>query len=155
MGIAKRAEKEEKQANIKQHLDHNSELDLLDAPPKSKPIKIIHVGAEGGSITLFGWKDEQAVWHYMRETDERTLMDMMPEYDRKGLCFYSETDSTTDWDEAIQLMYRYPWPCLYPLYVHHDFVDLVRIALENAPERYQERINYRYWDEIFAGNNRF
>ena len=125
-----------------------------DVGTESKPVKIIDVGAEGGGITLFGWKDEKGVWHYLRETDERTLMNMMPEDDQKGLCFYSKSDSTTDWDEAIKLMYRYPWPCLYPLYVHPEFVDLVMIALKNAPERYRERINFHNWDVVCTGKSR-
>lgn len=119
-----------------------------------KPVKIIEVGAEGGRFTLFGRKDEEGVWHYLRETDERTLMDMMPEDDQKGLCFYSKTDSTTDWDEAIKLMYRYPWPCLFALYVHPEFTDLVKCELKRASDRLVH-IDFEHWDAVCAGKSEF
>ena len=121
---------------------------------ESSPIKIIDVGAEGGGITLFGWKDEKGVWHYLRETDESTLMDMMHEDDQKGLCFNSKTDSTTNWNEAIKLMYRYPWPCLYPLYVHPEFADQVKCELKRASDRW-DHIDFQHWNAVCAGKSGF
>ncbi len=128
--------------------------DSPDVGTEFKPVKIIAVGAEGGSITLFGWKDEKGVWYYLRETDERTLMDMMPEDDQKGLCFYHNSESVTDWDEAIKLMNRYPWPCLYPLYVHPDFADQVKCELKRASDRW-DHIDFHRWDAVCAGKSRF
>jgi hypothetical protein len=84
-----------------------------------KPIKIVEIGGEGGSISLFGWKTDQGDWHFLRETDERSLMDMMPEDDRDGLCFFSKTETVIGWNEALKLLYRYPWPCLYSINISH------------------------------------
>jgi hypothetical protein len=119
-----------------------------------KPIKIIEIGAEGGHITLFGWKNEQCIWHFLRETDERSLMDMMPEDDRNGLCCLSNTETVIGWKEALKLLYRYPWPCLYPLYVHPEFADLVMIALKDAPDEYRMNIDFGHWDAVCAGKDR-
>jgi hypothetical protein len=134
-----------------------TDFDEKPVPPdvgtEAKPVKIIDVGAEGGGITLFGWKDEKGVWHYLRETDERTFMHMMSENEQKGLRFNSKTDSTTDWDEAIKLMYRYPWPCLYPLHVHPEFADRVKCELKKAGERW-DHIDFHHWDAVCAGKSR-
>jgi hypothetical protein len=118
-----------------------------------KPEKIVVVGAEGGKITLFGWKGEQSEWHFMRETDERTLMDMMPEDDREGLCFYSESETVIGWENALLLLNRYPWPSLYPLYVHPEFADLVMSAVRNAPDEYRDHLDSERWEEVCAGKS--
>jgi len=131
-----------------------SELTQVSCGTETKPIKIIDVGAEGGGITLFGWKDDKGVWHYLRETDERTLMGIMSKEDQKGVCFYSKSESVTDWNEALKMMYRYPWPCLFPLYVHPEFAELVQCELKRASKRW-EHIDFHHWDAVCAGKCMF
>jgi len=46
-----------------------------------KPVKIVEIACEGGSITLFGWKTDKGKWRFFRETDESTLQNLMPEDD--------------------------------------------------------------------------
>jgi len=55
-----------------------------------KPIKIVEIGGEGGSITLFGWKTDKGKWRFFRETDEGTLLNMMPKDDAAGLEFQTQ-----------------------------------------------------------------
>jgi len=90
-----------------------------------KLIKIIEIGAEGGGITLFGWKSKKGDWSFIRETDERTLQDMMSKEDAAGLGFQSTSETVTGWSGALKILSKYPWQNLYPLYVHPEFVDLV------------------------------
>jgi len=120
-----------------------------------KPEKIVVVGAEGGRITLFGWKSDQGEWHFLLETDERSMMDILSEEDQEGLCFYSKTEAVIGWREALKLLNKYPWPCLYPIYVHPEFSDSVMIALKDAPDRYRVNIDFRHWDAVCAGMDGF
>jgi hypothetical protein len=89
-------------------------------------ISLSVVLCEGGSIALFGWMGEDGKWHFLRETDEGTLMDMMSKDDQEGLCFFSKTEAVTGWIEALKLFNKYPsWPCMFPLFVHPEFADRV------------------------------
>lgn len=120
-----------------------------------KPLKILEVGCEGGSITLFGWKGDDGEWHFLREIDEGTLMDMMPKDDQEGLCFYSKTEAVTGWSEALKLLYKYPWPRMYPLFVLPEFADLVMGALKDAPDEYRMNVDFQLWYAVCSGKDRF
>ena len=117
------------------------------------PVKIVEVLAEGGKITLFGWKDAQGEWNFLRETDERTLAAMMTEGDRDRLCFYSNTYSVVGWENALELLNRYPWPSLSPSYVHPEFAGRILGALKDAPREYRENIDWKEWDAVCAGKD--
>lgn len=117
--------------------------------------KIIVVGAEGGRITLFGRKREDGEWQFSRETDERTLMGMMPEDDREGLCFYSESDVVSGWEAGLELISRYPWTRLYPLYVHPEFADRVMQEVLKPNDIFDLNDHHlEYWQRVCAGESR-
>jgi len=110
-----------------------------------KPIKIIEVGAEGGGITLFGWKSEKGEWSFIRETDEHTLQDMMTKKDAEGLEFQSSSEVVNGWSGALKILSKYPWRHLYPLYVHPEFVDLVWQEIVSMEE---ESYSLSYWERV-------
>ena len=76
---------------------------------------IIKVGAEGGSLTLYGVRNGHA-WLYSRHVFDQTMswVDGGPEVEHD-----SEVVST--WTAALKLLDEYPWHRLYPLKVHPDF----------------------------------
>lgn len=113
---------------------------------------ILKVGAEGGCICLYGQKDKNGEWQFLRETDERMLTDMLSGDDRKGLSFYSKTGLVTGWHNALEILSRYPWPCLCPLYVHQEFRDAVFMALKDYSGDLCE-IDFRRWDAVCAGRD--
>lgn len=92
---------------------------------------ILKVGAEGGSICLYRRKVENGEWQFLHETNERALTDILSNEDRDGLSFYSKTEPVTGWHNALEILSRYPWPCLCPLYVHQEFRDVVLMALKD------------------------
>jgi len=110
-----------------------------------EPIKIVEVGAEGGCITLFGWKTNKGNWRFLRETDERTLLGMMPKGDATGLIFRSSSEAVTGWKAALKILSKYPWRELYPLFVHPEFADLVWKEIENLNE---ECYSFSKWGEV-------
>jgi len=117
-----------------------------------KPEKIVEVGADGGSISLFGWQDDKSEWHFLRETDERTLMGMMPEEDRNSCT----SESVVGWDEGLKLLNRYPWLFLYPLYVHPDFGKLVLQEVYTAREKNDgEFVDLTEWEMVCFGKSHF
>lgn len=109
-----------------------------------KPIKIIELGGEGGKITLFGWKPDHDKWHFLRETDEHTLQDMLCKDDLAGLSFQSSSETVIGWNAALKILSKYPWRYLCPLYVHPEFVDLVWKEFSKQGKEYYNRFE---WEE--------
>jgi len=126
-----------KAAMLKRALAAADEMDrkqALHTGTASTPVKIIDIGAEGGSMTLFGWKDEQGEWHFQKESNECALIGMLEEdgEDWGGATGIARIDSFTGWDKALTLLYRWPWPALYPRYVHPEFADRVMQEVKRA-----------------------
>ena len=120
---------------------------------ESKSAKIIEVGAEGGRITLSGYETEQGEWHFFRETDESSFMSLMPKEDTDGPEFRTESETVSGWDEALNILNRYPWPCLYPLYVHPNFADVVMQELKRASAE-MGHIDFEEWEMVCARKGR-
>ncbi|MDD2736075.1 MAG: hypothetical protein PHF56_19250 [Desulfuromonadaceae bacterium] len=110
-----------------------------------KPVKIVEIGGDGGSITLFGWKTAKGNWRFLRETNECTLMGMMQNSDVTGVKFQSSSAADTGWKAAIKILSEYPWKILYPLYVHPEFADLVWNEIINMKEECYSRFE---WQEV-------
>lgn len=75
---------------------------------------ILQVGAEGGSITLYGVRTESG-WRYQRNVVDQTLSMLDQEEIRHDSLFCSS------WEEALALLDQYLWHRLYPLHVHPEF----------------------------------
>ncbi len=112
--------------------------------------KVLEIGAEGGSITLYGSKDANGEWWFSRHTDERTMKDLLTEEDQIGLEFESFSERAKGWEGALKILSRYPWPCLYPLYVHPEFADSVMFEVKKASGE-QDHINLRHWAAVSFG----
>jgi len=68
---------------------------------------IVDLGAEGGSVTLYGFRTERG-WLFSMETSE---LDECPQ--RSGV--------VDTWPAALNLLDKYPWVSLFPISVHPDF----------------------------------
>ncbi|WP_224981297.1 hypothetical protein [Geomonas agri] len=84
---------------------------------------IVEVGAEGGSITLYGHPDVKGQWWFCLDWDERTLAMFLDEINHDLLS--DRSGVVTGWEEGLKLLYQYPWCHLHPCFVHHEFRKLV------------------------------
>ena len=98
-----------------------------DQDRDGQPIIVFSVGAEGGEIILEGRKIGD-VWQYRGRTTEHALMDLLSEEDQT-FPKRVERPWQDSWDKALQQIDRYPWPRLFPLSVHPEFVEPVRTSL--------------------------
>jgi hypothetical protein len=122
------------------------------------PEVIIAVGAEGGSITLFGQKDEfgqrdaQGAWRFSRAVLDQTYT-FLSEEDGPGPEINHSSDWVRTWPEAMILMDRYPWAMLYGQEVHPDFRDRVwaevNERLQDANSATAERAR-EHWARVCA-----
>jgi hypothetical protein len=84
---------------------------------------IIEVGAEGGSITLYGLPTDQG-WVFSRKVIDQTPELIDEDWIKTNSdCFHS-------WEAALKLLDRYPWPKLYPISVHPDFRERIWSAVQ-------------------------
>lgn len=99
--------------------------------------KIVEIGGEGGSITLWGARREEGAWAFRLVTDENGLVEMLGE---TPVSAQGDGRLVKTWRGALKLLARYPWKRLFPLYVHPDFTGLV------ATEISRERLQAHEWE---------
>ena len=85
---------------------------------------IVEVGAEGGSITLFGARGDQG-WLYSLSVNDWTLELLGEEPIQR------ESAQVDTWDKAVKLLDRYHWRQLWPLHVHPEFRQKVLAAVRS------------------------
>lgn len=88
---------------------------------------IVEVGAEGGSLTLYGMQSPDG-WQFRAETNEAALDDG----DTPDL---PERPWVATWRSALKQLDAYPWTQLYPLKVHPEFSDRVFKALQTRKKK--------------------
>jgi hypothetical protein len=91
---------------------------------------IVDIGAEGGSLTVFGQKNAAGEWKFGEKRDETTLYDSEEDPDGTDFKhFYETTGCILTFGEAIARLDRYRWFRLYPLEVHPEFLDAVLLEV--------------------------
>ena len=118
---------------------------MTDAGADRSPETILKLGAEGGGISLFGYKGDDARWTFFATLIDHTPTLLMGE--DTGEPINRQTAPVSGWENALVLLdnkFRY-WPRLSPITIHLDFRDAVltavraRVGNEEAG-RWAERI---------------
>lgn len=106
---------------------------------------ILEIGAEGGSLTIFGEPSPTGGWRFVAERNETALFEMLPDEDQEGLQPYDRSGCVDSLGEALKLLDRYPWHRLFPLKVHPDFrekvLDAVIARYESENDSEQRRLS--------------
>lgn len=105
--------------------------------------KILELGAEGGTIALYGQKEAGETWIYTKEVDESTLAEMTED---QGLSYFQSRGLTkvSSWEDAVQLMGQKLY-FLRPLYVHSEFKLRVWQEISTNEERVR---NINIWQRL-------
>jgi hypothetical protein len=83
---------------------------------------IPEVGAEGGTISLFGDKDAQGRWRFWARKDETMMSDVLDEDEPGGLgSLVNTSEPVSSLPEALALLDKYSWHRLKPLRIHSEF----------------------------------
>jgi hypothetical protein len=88
---------------------------------------IVKVGAEGGSVTLYGQPSAQG-WLFSRTVNDQTPLML----DQSEIRHSSST--VADWAEALILLDKYPWASLVPIKVHPGFAEQILAAVSQRIE---------------------
>jgi hypothetical protein len=84
---------------------------------------IIELGAEGGSLALYGFRTERG-WSFTMEVIDRT-----PEFTAEDP-IQKKSGVVDLWDAALELLDQYPWAKLSPISIHHDFEQHIWAAVQ-------------------------
>jgi hypothetical protein len=103
---------------------------------------IVEIGAEGGSITLFGVRSPQG-WLYTRSVGDWT-----PELiDEERI--QHDSNVVDSWEAALGLLDQYPWHRLSPLHVHPEFRRQILAAVQKRFESSDDpRGRMEKWREL-------
>jgi hypothetical protein len=93
---------------------------------------LLRVAAEGGSIAIYG-RAEGSRNQYRVGIVDQTLTFLDDE--EGGAAIRSDSGWLNTWEEAITRIGRWPWPNLYPKFVHPS----IRDALLKAVQDYRDR----------------
>ena len=85
-----------------------------------KPTVILEIGSEGGSLCLY--KTEKG---YFYSTNESALLDFDDELKPEDV--HSTSQLFASFNEAmLSMLFRYRVFGLYPIFVHPDYVDIIK-----------------------------
>lgn len=104
---------------------------------------IVEIGAEGGSLILFGIESPGG-WRFRVETDESGMLD------DEEILELPVRPWVATWHGALEQLDSYPWTQLYPLTVHPEFSDLVFQAL-HARANKDLVIDWGVWGHALKG----
>ena len=109
-------------------VDHSTLLaEARSAVNKSEII--LEVGAEGGSITLYGLQDPDGWRYFTSIIIDQTPLLLPDEFDEPQI--EKASGVVNCWEAALKLIDRYPWHRLYPLTVHPEFCERVWAAVQD------------------------
>lgn len=119
----------------KEFSDDRSEVAMTARIPAT--VLILEVLAEGGSIKLYGRQVEKG-WEFQRQ-----VIDQTPELIDEAWINHA-SGVARSWEEAVQLLDKYPWHHMVPDVVHAAFrgkvwAEISRRAGEGEPMRYVDR----------------
>jgi hypothetical protein len=106
---------------------------------------IIEVGAEGGSITLYGFRTDQG-WVFSRK-----VIDQTPELIDEDR-IKTNSDCVHSREAALELLDRYPWPVLYPISVHPGFGVRTLWAVQERLDKHENSgVQLDRWRAVCRG----
>jgi hypothetical protein len=89
---------------------------------------VLEVGSEGGTITLLREKAD-GIWHFWVDTDETGTYEALSEEDQEGVSPRSQSRLIPSFNEALDLLDRYPWIRMSPVSIHQEYREVVLMAV--------------------------
>lgn len=85
---------------------------------------ILKIGGEGGTLIIQRFRASDGAWKFIFTTDESTMADFLDEEDQIDLVKkYPQVDT---FEEALQIMNKYPWHKLHVITLHQEYVSIVQ-----------------------------
>jgi hypothetical protein len=126
-------------------------------------ILLLEVGGEGGSLRLVLEMTDIGVFSFRLLDDscessffsKEDLIQPKLDFADKFAPAPGPEPLIIDWPGALKLLdeHRWPWPSLYPMFVHPSIRSLVVVALKNRYQRYPE-IHLSSWERDFGGHEK-
>jgi hypothetical protein len=85
---------------------------------------ILEVGADGGSLTVFGERAADGKWSFRLARNELMLYESEGESGGRDL-YIGQSEHFPSIQDALILMDKYPWHRLHPIEIHPEFFDAI------------------------------
>ena len=114
--------------------------------PMNENEVIIEIGAEGGSIALYGIRTERC-WVFSRKVIDQTSELIDEEW------IQHNSAAVDTWEAALKLLDQYPWFKLYPIRIHPEFRQKIWLAVQEQLQNDTEASKFalRRWRELCEG----
>jgi hypothetical protein len=83
----------------------------------------MEVGAEGGSIKVLSRTADDGAAQYSVQLRDQSMTFLSK--DEAGPEIRRDYAWTVSWEQVVKTLGKWPWPMLYPVYVHPDFRERV------------------------------
>jgi hypothetical protein len=100
-----------------------------------KPEKILILGAEEGSITLYGVKLNNE-WHFLLKYEKAVPVDR----DNNVNIHVEQATFQRGFHNAVKLLDEYPWYMLIPRMIHPEFAEQILTEVEKFRLTYWRRL---------------
>jgi hypothetical protein len=94
---------------------------------------VLKIGSEGGSFNIQRFRSPDETWKFIFIIDESTIADFLEEEDQTDLVKKSLPVDT--FEEAIQLMDKYPWREMHVLSVHPEYAEFTAPSRKTLKSR--------------------
>jgi hypothetical protein len=91
---------------------------------------VLEIGAEGGSLEIRRFRAPDGSWKFVFLTDESTMVDFLDSAD--PLDFVRRYPQVDSFEEALQLMNRYPWHEMRIVRAHQEYADITQSARQKG-----------------------
>src|SRR6266851_9124039 len=106
---------------------------------------ILQLGAEGGSVTLYGIETERGWLFYVSDWSPELIGEERIQH---------KSPVVNSWEAAVALLDQYPWQRLSPLMVRPEFSERIWSAVRERLEKDQASGLYLdRWRNICAGGD--
>ena len=115
--------------------------------PNLQPGIVLEIGGEGGSIKMLRESDGDGGWGFRVQTDESAMADILSNDDRAGIdSLTSKSPFVHSFEEALDLLDKYPWAELHPLFVRQGVLDSILLEVrkrggEAAEARWRQELD--------------
>ena len=107
---------------------------------------ILRLDAEGGSLAIWSLHSEGCPDQFVVKRDETILAELLSQEDGEGIGFNEELGIMPTFEGALDLLGRYSWYRLSPLYLNPKFVGIIlrevaRLGSRDQAERWKQLLS--------------
>jgi len=124
-------------------------------PNNANHILLLEISAEGGSLRLVLERTELGIFSYraIENSFENLMFDDEDFHIHKPDIYQITSPLVIDWNGALNILdnHRWPWPMLFPVFIHPCIQTHLLSALKDRYSQYPD-ISFNDWENDFPNS---